>query len=183
MMRQWTIEGADSATGEDRILSVEAMSREDAEQFAREQGILVSEVHESVTSDSLEQLSAAAADRSRMRGHAAPVVQYATPAPYRRTTSIPEYEGITKGARLLKSSASTYAFMAFAAYALAVLCVVGSILAVVMNQAKTDIIATALISAVALFAVGIGLQNRATMIRLQAELALATRDIARNSFK
>jgi hypothetical protein len=77
-MRTWTIEGADKNTGADRVITIEALTEEEAAKEAGNSGLLVSAVHE---------LPPAIAPR--------PI-----------TSATPRYEDISKGSRTLDAIAT-----------------------------------------------------------------------------
>src|SRR5690349_733253 len=111
-MRRWTVEGADSETGEDRVLSIDAPTREDAERDAGEQAILISAIHESVAADPLDMLgqvaNAASTRGTRLPPKAlGPTAPYATPGAYRQVT-IPAYTGLQIGGTVLMVFAALY---------------------------------------------------------------------------
>jgi hypothetical protein len=83
---------------------------------------------------------------------------------------------------LLQSSADTYRVLGVISLILACLSIAGGILLAVLRQ-EFVALPFAIIFGIVMTGTAVVLFNRATMIRLQAELALATRDIARNSFR
>lgn len=64
---RWSVEGADSKSGRDRLLSIDADSAHEAEQLARRQGVLVAAVHRAKVlspAERLEHMLAGTADET-----------------------------------------------------------------------------------------------------------------------
>lgn len=164
---KWTVEGADEKTGVDVTVSYEAGSLEDAMDLARANGILPSDAY-------------LAGSR---RGKPAPPLSYATPgtpnvspavppvppaAPIPALPAapvVPEYKAIRDGAKWLGTLAAIL-------YVLAVLCFIGSALTAATPDRSIDLLVR-----------GFWLMVGGAVIRMLAHVALAVRDIARNSWR
>src|SRR5690242_9890582 len=115
---RWTVEGADQHSGQERVITVEADTKAQAERIARGRGLLVSDVHPPVNLTDAEKLEAmvgraVAAQQETPDTSNPPVVEYATPAVTSPSQSMPDYPGIIKGADLLQRSANTMEFLAW----------------------------------------------------------------------
>src|SRR3982750_2237387 len=97
-MRRWTVEGADSKSGVDRIISVEALTRDEAEQAAQKEGLVVADVHLS----SLETQPLAAVGG----GATAKPLSYRAAGPTGQEA--PNYPGLLVGSVILRIFAIVY---------------------------------------------------------------------------
>jgi hypothetical protein len=194
---RYTVEGADARTGADRVLSVEADTRHEAEAQARAHGILVSEIHESSAQSDTERIErevAAAMSQPPHRLTAAEELAAMNPARSghvqldyagpRRQNSVhpPDYHGIIRGAALLRRFAAGYALLAILLFVCAATLIALALYALSQTGA-TPVTVQVLAAGVVIMIGGVALLNRATLIRLSADLAIAQRDIARNSFR
>jgi hypothetical protein len=173
---RWKVEGADPVTGSDQLLNVEALTAEEAERQARYNGLLVSRVY------------AASARRADT-----PVLLYATPARAPESDDgdapsdgsaaaalpvVPEYHPITRGARWLTLIArGLFGLSALAAVASACAVTVG--VRHVIAKLPSDYLTAALW----LFAAAVAGCVGGVLLRTLAAVALAVRDIARNSYR
>lgn len=156
---RWTVEGADAQTGQDRTIQVEAKSREDAEREARARGVLPSATYK-------ETADAGAMPTLNYIGRAAhesapPGTQVGLAPPRGKA---PDYTGIVVGAAVLRITG------AMAAIAGIVLC------AMTLNEISGGGLGTAL-------PVGFAWIISGLVTFMLGSLALAVRDIARNSFR
>lgn len=162
---KWIIEGADESSGQEQHLTLEARDRDEAERLARYRGVLVSSV----------------------RADLAPSLEYrrpdATPAEAPGGgANLPHYPQILLGCWLLR-------WLAWCVVGLAALCLLGAGLTLAMPLFRgrikymtwLDWLAV-ITSAVAPTIYGLFLLIVAVFLRLAGGLALAFRDIARNSF-
>jgi hypothetical protein len=177
---KWIVTGANPNTGTELTREIEANSRDEAEQLANSRGLLVSSVVAADTADdnALNAL-AGAIDRPH---EDAPILPYASSSASLRNP-IPSYDGITNGAKLLISSANAYRAMCVICIVLGIVFVVLAFVSAFSPGAPNGSPWASGLAACVAFILAIVLHQRSLMIRLQAELALAQRDIARNSFK
>jgi hypothetical protein len=114
----------------------------------------------------------------------------AAPEPLPRRRKAPSYSGITSGVALLKAEAAASASQAKVCYGVAAILMLGAIVFAFAGAQSTMAgggvvagVGIMILLAVFLFAAGKILAHRAIMSALQADLALAQRDVAINSFK
>ena len=91
-MAKWTVEGADGKTGVDVVVSVEALTEDEARADAAKMGLLVSSVHRSV------------ADDDSLPENAQPAIEYAgrsTPPPQVLVRPHSDYPDIVRGEKWL----------------------------------------------------------------------------------
>ncbi|HEY7089441.1 MAG TPA: hypothetical protein VH518_15190 [Tepidisphaeraceae bacterium] len=180
------MEGADLQTGQGYSITVDADTKSQAEQIARARGLAVSAVHPAGSLTAAEHLNAMVGVAEETgSAEDPPAVDYATPtAPLTPTPAFfPEYEGIIKGAKLLRRSAVTMQVLGWFCAIFAALALCGGMLGLILFYSVPQELGATIPLTLFFAAAAIVLFNRATMFRLQAELALATRDIARNSFR
>jgi hypothetical protein len=194
---RWKVEGADAATGNEIRITVEAFTREEAETKARYNGILVASVSplvpepapplayeskpvqpalvdpmatpddEDLESAELQELAAVA------RSIAPPQpIDYRTPG--MNPPAIPEYQDIVTGAQWLNVLSMFVAVVGW-------FCIAGGCVFFVINVIQDGGIVLSMFSAVTAVGVGGGLIVVAALVRTCSSLAMAVRDIARNS--
>lgn len=183
---RWTVEGAHEHAGHEIKLSVEAATQEDAIRQARKKGVLVAKCYRAKPAaeeidpmiERALQMPAGGADGSSqtMDADAAAQALAATmPPPGHRAPAAPEYRDVVKGAGTLNLLASLVA-----AFGWILILIGGMGLVVVLTDHKQGVaLAGSFLSAIVS---GIGFIVAATFMRMNAALALAVRDIARNSF-
>ena len=197
-MPLWTVEGADKQSGKDTIRSIDAPTEVIARQTAEQMGILVAEIHRS-TADPLEELHAAVqASQSNATAttSGAPTLNYstvkknptvpdipiATPAPpvvdYPTT---PEYRDILVGAKWLRIIALFAAIIGWIGLGVAALSLVLGIVETFAGSSMLPI-AIGLPFVIPALIFGVGYLALAAILRLAASVAVAVRDMARNSF-
>lgn len=125
---------------------------------------------------------AALAESAQSATDQAAFAQQAVQAP--RRAAVPAYNGIVNGAKLLQGYALWLTLLAVLSILLGIFLAVEAVL----QGAKEKLDATIAFSSAAVLLVGgimvaVGLLISATLVRMLAELALAQRDIARNSFR
>ena len=177
---RWNVEGADGKTGQERVYQIEAATARSAEEKARLQGVLVTAVHPSIVKSEAEKLDdlidasvgQPSPDRMGIDYLAAETHQSSG----HRTASAPQYEAIANGAKLLNR-------LAHVAVVLGVLYIVIAAVVAMIAFAHPQSFAQFLASALWLLSCGIALFISAAIIQMNASLALAVRDIARNSFR
>jgi len=196
---RWKIEGADAGTGSEIRLTVEAATRDEAEAKARYNGILVANVSAMVPEPApplayeAQPVQPAMADpmaaqdeddlestELRELAEVARAIAPQRPLSYRTPEAnlqvLPGYQDIVTGAQWLNVLSAIIAVTAW-------LCIVGGCVFFVLTMSqKNDLIFT-MVPAVAAIAIGGGLIVAAALVRMAASLAMAVRDIARNSFQ
>ncbi|HEY1687194.1 MAG TPA: hypothetical protein VGG19_20710 [Tepidisphaeraceae bacterium] len=150
----WTIEGADRNTGKDVIVSIDAPTEELARQEATEKGILVSEVHQSI------------ADEPRRPGHTSQAMP-------------PEYQDILRGNQLLSFFGSLLAALGWVGLLIAAAGLAYAIYWRIKGDMEAFVGLEAFIGGLT-YAVPCFVG--AVILRMYGALAIAVRDIARNSF-
>src|SRR4051812_18072780 len=122
---RWTVEGADSNTGRETAMTVEARTREEAEQQARYNGLLVSVVYPHGTSRPPDARTTKAPPAVvNYAGPTTPPRQPATPPPVAATesptaTAVPTYDHIVADARRLRRLSTVARLFGLIALALA----------------------------------------------------------------
>jgi hypothetical protein len=188
---RWIVEGADSSTGRETAMTVEARTREEAEQQARYNGLLVSVVYPHGSSRPHE---AGAVNAPAVVNYAGPT----TPPPQREPppppppvapateatgTAIPTYDHILADARHLRRLSTVSRIVGFVALTLAgyrlIMPFVGGYSSIRLPS-LWDII-DALSNALAPGAIGLLLLIASAALSMMASAALALRDMARNS--
>jgi hypothetical protein len=171
-MRRWNVDGADSRTGQEVEMNIEAITAEEAERIAGGRGILVSGVQEAASPD--DTLAAVAAAANMRRTQIPPPVAYAS-ALARQTA--PNYMGLSIGGSILGVFAGIY-------YCIGLFMLVPAIASIV-NSATTPSSYVSGFSAMG----GIGGVLISLMFLMIGGLlhalsaaCVALRDIARNSF-
>jgi hypothetical protein len=185
---RWTVEGADEKTGLDVTVTFEARSLDDAMDLARANGILPADGYPSGSrtpkAPPLSYASPAVATARPMTSapsqvpsvHPIPVVPVVPAAP-----AIPEYKPILQGAKWLGTIAAIL-------YVVAALCFLGAAITfLAWLGGTTSMTGLRAIESVAgsvqLLIGGFECLAAGAVIRMLAYLALAVRDIARNSWK
>ncbi|HEY1629619.1 MAG TPA: hypothetical protein VGF52_07150 [Tepidisphaeraceae bacterium] len=172
---QWIVEGADKSSGEDRVISVDALDKAQAEQVAARQGILVSEVRPPTFSTPAEKLAAMSADAGDSQilstTTLAGAVNYRSPAVAAVVIAAPEYAGLKIGSTILMIVAMLYYILtAFILFALIITAVRASSMPIFYLPVVPGIFA-----AMVTFAMG-------GVLHAASAACLAIRDMARNSF-
>jgi hypothetical protein len=196
-MPLWTVDGADKKTGKDIVQSIDAPTEHLARATALEMGILVADIHRSAA-DPLEELGAAVqASRSESPTPAAsdaptldystvrknpsvPLIPTAAPAPLGYPTT-PEYSDIITGVKWLRAIALITAILGWIGIAVAALALVMGLVVAVAGPGMGSI-ALGLPFVIPASIFGIAYLAVSAVLRLAASVALAVRDIARNSF-
>lgn len=169
-------------------LTVEAFSQDDAIRQARKRGMLVASVVKE-TSASAAQLDEMVAESLAANAPAPEPVGLDDATPYEPSIEpheihqppAPQYGGISKGADLLTRSARSYDTLGILAYAAAGLSVFAGIVGAASGVGSQFI--SGLVFGISFAIAGVVLRHRAIHLRLLAELSLAMRDMARNSFR
>jgi hypothetical protein len=163
-MPVWTVEGADKATGQDVVRSIDAPTEELARDEAVALGILVSDIHRSAA-DKLD--------------YAPPKLRNPPAQPPALTVKdvTPEYKAIRSGASLLNFMGLIYGVFGFLALLSGVLGVVEAIWARRQHEDNTAALAVVLPS----LGAATMLMTCYGILRLLASLSLAMRDTARNT--
>jgi hypothetical protein len=158
---QWRVDGAERQTGSDRTVIVEAENGLDATAQAEAMSLLVSSCRKATSRDVLDFLSPGFTDDAPARSIAP-------------KTYVPPYKEIQTGADSLRA-------IAIIALAVGALQFVGGVVAMsFLFQSKEPaagfVVAAGVLCSAALWVVV------ATVLRMFGSLALAVRDIARNSY-
>jgi hypothetical protein len=178
---RWNVEGADSQTGQDRVLAVEALDRADAERKARQHGILVSSIYPTSIRSAVEKIDEAvdaAEDQITAPLHSdvaaprQPIPSYFVQAPARQ---IPEYRGLQIGSTVLMVFAVMYYLFAACIILVAILAAAGT--------ALTSDTPLAAVGPFLLLVWGLALAMGGGIMHALSAACLALRDIARNSFR
>jgi hypothetical protein len=173
---RWDVEGADTRTGQDRILTIEAESSARAEAQAREQGLLVSAVRQRAipidAQNEVPPLEVIAAELPRTAS-----VEYARPMDQ---TTPPDYRGLRIGATFLR----IFAFASYALGAIAIIQLIVSLFQMLLaalqfggSPFRSDLVETFVQAVISLWPLLIGV-----LLQSAADACRALRDIARNSF-
>lgn len=175
-MPRFNVEGADSRTGEDRVVQIEAENQRAAEQAARESGLLVSNVFEAVTrtkSEELDALAEAARDAKAAAAPSPPVFHYEAP---RHHGVPPDYFGLRIGKTVLMVVAGLYYTIGLLGIGMAILIAFASFNA----RTRTPLDAIGVFGSLlyALISVSVG-----GLFHALSEGCAALRDIARNSWR
>jgi hypothetical protein len=173
---RWNVEGADGRTGEEHVYPIDPDTAEDAEQKARDHGVLVSAVHRALvqsTNDQLDELAAASMSRTARVGPApvpAPSVE-SPPIAYRSPDTpgaqVPAYLGLRIGSSVLMIFAVLYYISAAVALTIGIY---------VAGQQGVFVAATFLLWALVAAMIG-------GLLQALSAACIALRDIARNSFR
>jgi hypothetical protein len=162
---RWDVEGADTTTGKDVRLTVEAVTREEAERLARYNGILVAAI---------------------TRPAAAPPIDYQPPPqPIATALAPPEYPDLVFAARWLRRLSYTAAAFGVIYSGAAVLVVLLALLQRPLGGMLDMLFGLLLGSPPSVLAIALSALAcfiTAAVLRLLAGLAVARRDLARNSF-
>jgi hypothetical protein len=204
---RWQVEGADKVTGRERTYTIDAETREKAEQIAQQKGVLVSDVHEPLlakpggagngasvaTAPSAATLPATPIDvhgpitTPPARAQPAPSPT-APPQPAAATaraaaahTAPPRYDEIVTSSRWLYAIGVLVAIAGWVLIGLAAIDAAMNLIGVARGH---PLLPPSLgwMSALYLGAIGLLAIYTAAMTRLLASLGLAVRDMARNSF-
>ena len=172
-MATWIVEGASRETGEDVKISVEAETQGEAAKKVRLGGVLVSSIQKDEPVDDLAEAVAAIGGMD-----APPTLQQRMRGTVNR---IPEYADILSGSHLLRFFAGVLMLLGIISLLVGV---VGFAVGIIKSNNGSDDTAmgtgmTLLISGVAS---GIPCLVGSVALRMYASLAIAMRDIARNSF-
>ena len=200
---RWTIEGADSNTGHDLTVTVEARDEADAEQQARYNGVLVARVYpfglRPKDAAPVPVVDYASAGMGKALPRPPELPQLPAAAGPRAVEPLPDYQLIVAAAKtlvLLARVVRVGGLVMFAVAALGVLMTFvnawwysangtggfGGIGILSRLPAVADVLA-ALLAAVWPAAAGLAMLVAASLLRMVALVALAVRDIARNSFR
>jgi hypothetical protein len=170
---EWIVEGADKASGEDRVISVDALSKVQAERVAAQQGLLISDIRPPAVPTPAEKLAmvppGSGDSQILSTTTLAGAVNYQSPLT--PALAAPEYAGLKIGSTILIIGAVLY-------YILAALILVGSIVSALQTSiAPIQIMqtGTGIVAALTAFMFG-GLLHAASAA------CVALRDIARNSY-
>jgi hypothetical protein len=185
---RWTVEGADSSTGRETAMTVEARTREEAEQQARYNGLLVSVVYPHGSSRPADLGCPNAPAVVNYAGPTTPPPRPEPPPP--ATPSLPPpprpafaYDDILADARHLRRLSTVARVVGFVALALAayrlIMPFVGGESSIRLPSVWE--IMDALSSALAPGAIGLLLLIAGGFLSMMASAGLALRDIARNS--
>jgi hypothetical protein len=174
---KWHVEGADAHTGQEKSGTIEAPTAADAEQLARDRGVLVSNVQPANEPDALEQLGTAAARQPRSIDYRSPRASAAA-----ITSDIPTYQAILRGDVWLRALAAIIAGFGWVSVGLAGLLLLLTLPAAASGASLSGIVAFALSIGPALLA-GLLLLAVSAILRWAASVGLAIRDLARNSFR
>ena len=159
---RWTVEGADKQTGFDRKISVEAATREAAETEARNEGLLISEIHpeyDSIAPPSKEQPFS--------------VSYLASPVPMQ--SSVPHYFG-------LKLASSILIVFAVVEYLAAIFLFLSAISAIAtLSAAPTAGFGG--VAAIPMLAMAVAVGAAGALLHGISTGCMARRDIAQNSFR
>lgn len=156
----WIIEGADKKTGADVRFKLSAVDKEAAIEEAGKRGVLVSEVYD----DQLGDIAAAASDYPTQR--------------------LPEYREIVKGSRIIESLAGLNVFAGCIAALVGIVSIVwGIILTGKPPETASGSPGEAIVFGLSAIVTGIVWAIIGTLLNMVSALALAIRDIARNSFR
>jgi len=177
---RWTVEGADKATGKDRVIQIEAGTSAEAERIASAKGLLVSGVYEPTTLTAAEQLEKMIDTSLSNSDLAAPSIPPTSPpAPIAYASGgfqgpTPSYAGLQVGGTVMFVCAAVY-------YAVAIFAVVGAILSLfgVVNPRTSGI---AFLSAATLLFWALVAAMTGGLLHAGSAGCAALRDIARNSF-
>ena len=162
---RWNVEFIDPKTGKERIAQLEAPTAEDARRQAEAKGVKVTDVFQSTIKTEAEKRDealTAAAEENRFR--AEPVIRRVTP----------EYKEIVSGAQLM----SLFGGICFV---VGMVMIIGgglSIFAAAADRAPMEFLGFGILSV----GYGIVLLVTSVFLRMNSSLALAVRDMARNSF-
>lgn len=163
---KWIIDGADESSGQEQHLTLEARDRDEAERLARYRGVLVSSIQADIAPPLEYQRTAASRAPEAPSAH----------------SDLPSYPQILVGVWMLR-------WLAWGVVGLAALCMLGAglVLALPLLQGRTKYMSwldwlTVATNAVAPAAYGLFFLIVAVFLRLAGGLAIAFRDIARNSF-
>lgn len=193
---RYRITGADSRTGKEMTLTIMAAGDKEAEKIARQSGLMVSSIEADLPAPADAQAEPAA-DEDPPAHEQIPARSPLAPAPPSERPAVPEYRDIARGARALAG------FATFATVLGWICIVLGLVVAVVMmvaglaagsaaasaggggsaamgGAAGGAMMGLAIGTVPALY--GTALLIAGALLRMQASLAVAVRDIARNSF-
>ena len=160
---RWEVQGADAATGKETTITLEAVTAEEAEKQARYNGMLVSHVRKAAPKPS-------------------PKLDYAAPTPAPRPGVVPEYAAIVSGARLTSFFARVVALFGAVAFGVAILAVAIAVYQSLGGNLDTSEKTLAVTITAGCVFYGLGCFVVAVFLSMHASLALAVRDMARNSF-
>lgn len=171
---RWNVEGADAKTGEQHVYSVEANSAHEAEARARTKGLLVTAVHRSMLQNDGDVLNDAVARSIKKATIAGPPL---IPETLRASpAAAPEYREIVKGSIL-----NIYAWIL---QLIGMVCIGLAAAVPIVVLLRPDLRKEINLPTTIIFLVLTGLIYLAggVLTKMYASLALAIRDIARNSF-
>jgi hypothetical protein len=189
---RWTIEGADSNTGRDLTVTVEARDEADAEQQARYNGVLVARVYpfgvrpKDAAPVPVVDYATAATPKAMPKP---PEVAAGLQAGPRAVVPLPDYQPIVAGARALVLFARVVRVAALVLFGVAAVAALLPFLTAwwygggAVQSPPVSEVVPALFAAVWPAALGLAMLVAAAVLRMLAFLALAVRDIARNSFR
>lgn len=198
---RWQVEGADKVTGRERTYTIDAETREKAEQIAQQKGVLVSDVHEpslvkpaggngatamvtappTAPSTPIDVHGPITAPPLARAPAAAP--QQTSPAPRapQAHASPPRYDEIVTSSRWLYAMGVLVAIAGWVLIGLATIDAVMNLIGITRGR---PLLPPSLnwMSVLYLAATGLLAIYTAAITRLLASLGLAVRDMARNSF-
>src|SRR4051812_20582138 len=198
---RWQVEGADKVTGRERTYTIDADSREKAEQIALLKGVLVSDVHEPGTPSIAVSVAVAAAMAAAPIDVHGPITappppnHAAVPPPPVQTVATvkqhvasksqhpqqPRYEEIVTSARWLYGMGVVVAIVGWVVIGLAIIlgvtCLVGQLRPKPILPPALGWMTVLYLAAAGLIAI-----YTAAVTRILASVGLAVRDMARNSF-
>ncbi len=173
---RWNVEGADGRTGEEHVYPIDADSAEQAEQTARNHGVLVSAVHRALVQpqqDELDDLASAAMTRTvRIGPPPAPAPSAESPliayhSPTTPSADVPDYFGLRIGSSVLMVFAILYYLTAAAALATGIY---------IAGRQGPWVALTFLLWALVAAMIG-------GLLQALSAACVALRDMARNSFR
>ena len=175
---RWTVQGADSATGRERSVTVEASTREEAEAQAAYNGLLVSGSSPAGSATPPASRSGAVATAERPAGR----VNHTPPASAPAAAHAPDYADILKGAKALRGLATFANVLAVVFFILAAVLFIVPLAASKHGPPKPADFAAGLASALPAAGFGVAMLITSALLLMFASMGLALRDLTRNSF-